>query len=94
MIPSVFPASRRGLPALLMLSLIWQFETYAVNHAPAAPAQPAAATVWNDSWPADTPFLLVQEVRAQFRRADAKRDAGTPVRDIAALPSRPDDAAG
>ncbi|AXE30661.1 hypothetical protein DK842_12560 [Chromobacterium phragmitis] len=82
---------RRGLPALLMLSLLWQFETYAVNHAPPTTEQPPLTTTWSESWPADTPFLLVQEVRDQFRHADAKRDAGTPVRDLAALPLRPDD---
>lgn len=87
----VFHAWRRGLPTLLMLSLLWQFETYAVNHAPTQSAEPMTATTWNESWPVDTPFLLVQEVRDQFRHADAKRDAGTPVRDIAALPLRPGD---
>ncbi|QEL54206.1 hypothetical protein [Chromobacterium paludis] len=88
------PRTLRWLPALLLLSSLWQFESLAVSHAP-QPLSPAAPEIstWAESWPADTPFLLVQEVRDQFRHADAKRDAGTPVRDLAALPPRPGDAA-
>ncbi|MGC0151569.1 hypothetical protein ACPRNU_03795 [Chromobacterium vaccinii] len=79
--------------ALLLLPLLWQFETYAVSRAPAAPnPEPTTISTWTEHLPDDTPFLLVQEVRDRFRHADAKRDAGTPVRDIAAMPLRPDSA--
>ncbi|POZ62126.1 hypothetical protein C2I19_09900 [Chromobacterium alticapitis] len=81
------------LAPLLLLSLLWQFEARAIGHAELAPAAAAPAiSTWSEQLPVDTPFLLVQEVRDNFRRADAKRDAGTPVRDIAALPPRPNDA--
>ena len=81
------------LHSLLLLPLLWQFENYAVSRAPLnGNPQPTTISTWTEHWPADTPFLLVQEVRDQFRHADAKRDAGTPVRDIAAMPLRPDGA--
>ncbi len=94
MTPQLRYSQRRLLQILTALTVLWQFETYAVGHAPLAPAaeEPAIST-WSEHLPPDTPFLLVQEVRDQFRHTDAKRDAGTPVRDIAALPPRPDDAA-
>ncbi|UTH75055.1 hypothetical protein [Chromobacterium sp. IIBBL 290-4] len=72
------------------MAALWQFEAYSISQAPLR--EPLAISTWREGWPADTPFMLAQEVREQFRRADAKRDAGTPVRDIASLPQRQDEA--
>ncbi|OWY39158.1 hypothetical protein CEK28_09775 [Xenophilus sp. AP218F] len=79
-----------------MLGMLWLFESQLGAYRPVDPQPSRSAPrlalakdpAWPADWPAPQPFLLAQEVREIFRHADAKRDAGTPVRDIASLPKK------